>query len=321
MGILSGKDIFTSKYVTAEITDSKNQIHYVPIKHELGNYFVADIDGELFAFSLKNARILTYKRTFAKQFQVIQYDTSHFTCISPTVKELEHMLQLNGLPKMDSMLHKVLRVLGQREKTGDKFKETDIESLMALFAEQAGQYPDQIRNIKAYLDELDIKKIVTPVRQVTEFIQGDLVATMPSFLGEMIPRYQRVDTEHKKITNTPIKGTGGMLKLAVLFLIVIIGIVMVFVMYDQGVFDGLFEFTDNLGTIQEGFQGLPSPTQGFQSGASGGADYSDASIQARYTPESLKIAIQNGEIDYNKLSSAMQQMVDSVELPEVVPVP
>ena len=52
MGVLSGRDILTSKFITAEITDSEDRIHYVAIKHTIGDFFVADLDGKFFAFSL-----------------------------------------------------------------------------------------------------------------------------------------------------------------------------------------------------------------------------------------------------------------------------
>jgi hypothetical protein len=319
MGIVSGKDILSGKYLTAEITDEKNRVHYVPIKHTIGDYFVADIDHQIYAFSLKDARILTNKTLFKKAFQLIQYDTCNFTSLKPEIKELELMLIKNGLPKMDTMLHNVLRVLARREKK--EFKEHSIPDLVATFAEHAGQFQEEVRNIKAYLDELDIDHIVTPVRKVTDFIQNDLVTTMPSFLGEAIPRYQRMDEQHKKMTNTPVKGTGGLMKIIAIVAIIIVGMLAVFVAYDQGAFDGITDFADNLGTIGEGFSGLPSPTGGFQTGVQGGIDYSDAAIQAAYTPEGLKIAINNGEVDYDKLSGGMKAMVDAIELPTVEAIP
>ena len=75
MGVLSGRDILTSKYITAEITDSEDRIHYVAIKHTIGDFFVADLDGKFFAFTLQNARILTHRVTMTKSFRVIQFDT------------------------------------------------------------------------------------------------------------------------------------------------------------------------------------------------------------------------------------------------------
>ena len=317
MGVLSGRDILTSKFITAEITDSEDRIHYVAIKHTIGDFFVADLDGKFFAFTLKNARILTHRVTMTKSFRVIQFDTSHYASIKPETKELELLLARNSLPKMNGMLHNVLRVLSKREK--HDFKPHSIIDLVAEFADKSGQYPEEVRNIKNYLLELDVDTIVTPVRKVTDFIQEDLIATSPSFLGELVPRIQRLDNEHRKITNTPVKGTGGMMKLAVIALMAVVIIGGIAYAADQGMFDGIFEFTDSMSTIGDGLGGLPSPTAGFQNPGAGN-DYSDAAIQAKYTPEELKVAVNSGEIDYNKLSSNMKDMLDNVELEsEVTP--
>ena len=311
MGVLSGRDILTSKFITAEITDSEDRIHYVAIKHTIGDFFVADLDGKFFAFTLKNARILTHRVTMTKSFRVIQFDTSHYASIKPETKELELLLARNSLPKMNGMLHNVLRVLSKREK--HDFKPHSIIDLVAEFADKSGQYPEEVRNIKNYLLELDVDTIVTPVRKVTDFIQEDLIATSPSFLGELVPRIQRLDNEHRKITNTPVKGTGGMMKLAVIALMAVVIIGGIAYAADQGMFDGIFEFTDSMSTIGDGLGGLPSPTAGFQSPGAGN-DYSDAAIQAKYTPEELKVAVNSGEVDYNKLSSNMKDMLDNVDL-------
>ena len=310
MGVLSGRDIMTAKFITAEITDSEDRIHYVPIKHSIGDFFIADLDGKFFVFTLKNARILTHRVTMTRSFRVIQFDTSHYSSLRPETKELELLLAKNSLPKMSGMLHNVLRVLARREK--HEFKPHSIIDLVSEFADKQGEYPEEVRNIKNYLLELDVDTIVTPVRKVTDFIQEDLIATSPSFLGELVPRIQRLDNEHRKITNTPIKGTGGMLKLAVIVLMAIVIAVGVFYASEQGMFDGVMSTIDSLGTVGEGLSGLPSPTQGFQT-TGAGMDFSDAAIQAQYTPEELQVAVNNGEVDYNKLSSNMKDMLENIE--------
>ncbi len=311
MGVLSGRDLLTSKYVTAEITDSEDRIHYVPIKHTIGDYFLVDLEGKLFAFSLKGARILIHKKTMTKSFRVIQYDTCNFRSLSPVIKEMEMLMVKEGLPKMNRMLYDVLRILGRREKSKD-FKGHDIKALVDEFSQREGEYPETVRNIKEYLNQLDINQIVTPVRRITDFITEDLVATSPSFLAELLPRYQRLDNEHRKITNSPVKGTGGILKLVVIFLMAIVIIVGVVYANDQGVFKGATDMFDSFGTLGEGLGGLPSPTQGFQKQSGGGADYSDASIQSRYAGgDTLKPAIDSGEVNYNLLSSNMKGLVDS----------
>ncbi len=310
MGVLSGRDIMTAKFITAEITDSEDRIHYVPIKHSIGDFFIADLDGKFFVFTLKNARILTHRVTMTRSFRVIQFDTSHYSSLRPETKELELLLARNSLPKMSGMLHNVLRVLARREK--HEFKPHSIIDLVSEFADKQGEYPEEVRNIKNYLLELDVDTIVTPVRKVTDFIQEDLIATSPSFLGELVPRIQRLDNEHRKITNTPIKGTGGIMKIAVIILLSIVIVVGIVYANDQGIFDGVMSTIDSLGTVGEGLSGLPSPTQGFQTPGAG-MDFSDAAMQAKYSPEELQVAVNNGEVDYNKLSSNMKDMLENIE--------
>ena len=87
----------------------------------------------------------------------------------------------------------------------------------------------------------------------------------------------------------------------------------------ERMFDGRFEFIDSMSTIGDGVSVIPSPTQGVQKSAIGD-DYSDDVLQAKYTPEELKIAINTGQVDYNKLSTEMKDMVDNVDLEET-PVP
>jgi hypothetical protein len=311
VGVLSGRDQLTSKYTTAEITDSDDRVHYVPIKHSIGDYFLADLDGKLFAFTLKGARVLTHYKTLTKSFRVIQYDTSHYSSLRPETKELELILKKNALPKMDRMLHDVLTVLGRREK--QNFEHHSIEELVQIFDKKEGEFPEEVKKIKAYLEELNIKEIVTPVRKITEFIQGDLIATSPSYLGGLLLQYHRVDGELRKITNSPVKNTNNILKLAI---IVLMGIVIVgglYYAYDQGVFEGIGEFTDSIGNIGDGMSGLPSPMQGFVT-LGDGDEYSDDALQAKYSPEELKLAVNSGELDYNKLSSNMKDMIEDVEI-------
>lgn len=322
MGVLTGRDLLTPKYITAEITDSEDRVHYVPIKHTLGDYFIVDLDGKIFAFTLRNARILIHRRTMTKSFRVIQYDTSHYSSLKPETKGLQILLEKNSLPKVNRLMYDIFRVFSRREKKD--FKPHNIEQLVNEFSQEEekhkanSKYREEIINIKKYLEELDVTEIVTPVRKITDFITEDLIATSPSFLGEMVSHYQRLDVEHRKITNTPVKSTGGIMKIMVIAMACVAIVVGVIYAADQGVFDGLSDFGKSISTIGEGLEGLPSPTQGFQTSGTG-ADYSDATIQAKYAGcETLKSAINSGEIDYNKLSSFMKELVDLCPEPEEV---
>ena len=313
MAILNGRDQLTSKYITAEITDSEDRIHYIPIKHSIGNYFLADLNGTIFAFTLKDARVLTHYKTLTKSFRVIQYDTSHYSSLKPEIKEIELMLKKNSLPKLDKTAYKVLSVFAKREKV--KFQSHNITELLDVVSKKSGEFPNEVRQIKEYLDELNVEQIVTPVKKITEFIHNDLIATSPSYLGGLLQQYHRANSEIKQMTNSPVKSSANIMKLAVLGLMAVVIVIGLAYASEEGVFDGVFEFTDSMSTIGDGLGGLPSPTQGFVNPGAGN-DFSDAAIQAKYTPEELKVAVNNGEVDYNKLSSNMKDMLDNVELEE-----
>lgn len=361
-GLLKGQ-VLTPKFTTVEITDSDDRIHYVPLKHTIGDYFLVEIEGKFFAFTMKNARILTHrsKSGLGKAFQVIQYDTSNFSSLSPTTKELELMLHKNSLPKMDRRMHNILQILARREKNdfgmyqvGEEMFETEkdaqkylnslseeqrkwtyvdsdgdevteklkvthnvhsIDELVKVFEAEKGEFPDQVREIKKYLKGLDVDYIVTPLRRITDFIQRDLIATDPTFLAEGITRYQRMDGQIHDVTNVPVKPKSNIMKYMMFLMPVIIGVLIIFIGMSEGWFDDIIAFTDNLGTIQEGFKGLPAPGQ-FQSGTAGkvvgGIDYSDAAIQSAYPScEAITEAINSGILDYNKLTESMKGLVDT----------
>ena len=54
-------------------------------------------------------------------------------------------------------------------------------------------YDKSILNIINYLQGLSVDEIITPLRNVSNFIQEDLVSTDPSFMGTVIESYQRTD--------------------------------------------------------------------------------------------------------------------------------
>lgn len=285
-------------------------MHFVPIKHTFDDMFIAEVNKQLYAFTIKGARILRYKQALVRSFGVIQYDTTHFSSIKSEFKELEIILKENSLPKVNRELFGIFQVLSKREK--GKFEEHDITKLIAEFKENfSKKYPERVEQIEKFLKELDTKKIVTPLKRVTDMLQEDFVATSPNFLASVIPYLKSVDMDIKKVNNTEIKGHKNLMKYILIALIGIIIIAAVFIAYDQGAFDGLFSLGNSLSNVGSSFQGLPSPTGGFSTPAK--ADpYSDENIMAKYTPEALKEAINTGTIEYNKLSQKMKDTVDNL---------
>lgn len=308
MGILSGRDLLSGKYITAIITDSEDRGYFVALKHTLGNFFVVTLDDKIYAFTLKDARIINCREKGAKSFRFIEYDTSNFKSLRPETKELEIVLEKNALPKMNTMMFNIFKLLSRKE--GKNFKEHNIAQLVEELSSREADFPEEVKNIKNYLTSLDIDDIVTPLRKITDFIEGDLMATEPSFLGEMVPRYQRLDVEHKKTTNTPIGPKIAWMKWLLILALVIMVIVFLLYANDHGWFKA---FTD-LGKSFEGFQGIPSIGQFTPPGTHDSKYYMD-----NYTPEALKAAIDRGEIDVTTLPPDIQELVKNVELPTVTP--
>lgn len=303
MGILSGKNIFSSKWITAEITDASNRLYYVPIKKTIGDYFLANIDGHVYCFKIDGSRVKVYQHTLVRSFRVLQYDLNHYLPISGgDNKELELVLKTNGLPKMNMALFKILKMLGRREK--ESFTPHDLQKLVDDVSEHEDDYKESVQNIKNYLTHLNVKEIVTPVRKITEFIEEDLLATDSKFMGTIVMQHARTDMEHKKVTNSAEKGSKDWVKL-----FLIIGIVGIIAFAGWWIWDS--------GMIQ-GFL----PTFNIPQGGLFPAPSSSNSIMDKYpTPELLKAAIDRGEVNYDSLPPDVKKMLDSYKFPVATPTP
>lgn len=296
MGVLHGRDLLSSKWITAIISDASHRVHFVPIKHTIGDYFITDIDGDVYAFKIDGRRILQYRESMVKTFRILQYDITHHLPLSSESKELEIILELNKLPKVDGMLANIFKILGSKERgnfVSHKLSEL-IDRINGYEKTEArneleAKYSKEAMNMINYLDHLDVKEIVTPLKKVSEFIQEDLIATDPKFMGTVVASYQRTDMEHKKVTNTPIASKQAWIKFLAIFMgIGLVGAVAFFV-YDGGYLDNMMG-------------GMSMPTMG---------QLDDTMIMNKYPDaESLRIAVDKGEVDYDKLSSVAQAIVD-----------
>lgn len=304
MGVFGHEQIYSSKYLNAEITDSSDRIHVVHIKYVLGDYFVTKIDGQTYVFRLKG-KIFTYHAFAMRTIRKVYYNTQHYMPISPAqYEQLKQTIEVNKLPKINRTLFNVLRYLGKTERKD--FVEHDMESVFNVISEEATTYTEEARNMKNFLDHLNITQIVTPLKEVTEFFEGDMIASDPQFFGDVLPAYQRLDAEDKRITNIPIRGKKNIIKyIAIIMGVMLVGMV-VYMAYSQGAFDQL---TNSFGSVGSFFK-----TQG------GGSAQSGIPPQCS-TPEACKAAIDRGEVSRNSLPDDLKKLVDSVKLPTATPKP
>lgn len=312
MGILNQKDVFSSKWITAEITDASQRLHYVPIKQTLGDYFLATINKQLYCFTLKDAVIKTYRQNqnLVKSFRKIEYDTSHYKPVSTSDnKALQLFLKENSLPKVDGKMFDMLKVLSTREKEAKQGLEGERETfephkLQELVKEledrakkkkESNEYTQKIQNVINFLEHLNTSEIVTPCRPITDFIEGNLITTDAQFLGTIVSHYQRTDIEHKKITNTELGAKHAWFK--IIALVAIIGIIIALIAY----------------IILSGAITIPGITTSFNAPT-------QEEILGKYSsPEQLKAAVDRGEVKYSDLPAQFKKMVDSVKLPTLTP--
>lgn len=274
-------------------------MHFVPIKYTLGDYFVADIADQLYVFKIVGSRIKTGNRNkFTKSFRVLQYDTNHFLPLSArNNKEIDDMQKKNHLPKMDHMMFSVFNLLASREKK--PFKPHNIKELIKELTLRA-KTPEEIamtKNVTNYLKNLEVDKIVTPVRNIAEFIQGDLIQPDPKFFGTIINHYERTDLEHKKITNSPITGKTAWLKIILVIIII------------AAIGFGIYMLISS-GTLSHGIPGLNFAGQ------------SSEQLMKQYpTPESMRAAIDSGKLKYDTLPPDIKALVDKVPSLSATPTP
>ena len=108
-------------------------------------------------------------------------------------------------------------------------------------------------------------------------------------MGTVVSSYQRTDMEHKKVTNTPLASKQAWIKFVAIFMAIGMVGAVGFIIYDGGHLDSMMG-------------GMSMPTLGM---------ISDDVIMSQYPDaESLRVAVDNGTVDYDKLSSVAQSIVD-----------
>lgn len=310
MSILHGRDLLSSKFITAIITDASNRAFFVPIKYTIGDYFIADIEKQVYVFKIEGKDIHTYRDTLVKSFRVIFYNTTHYRPVSDKSKMLELALVKNNLPKADMMLFSVFKILGKREK--DPFEKTKISDLKEWIAkrtdevtakgkdeDQVSDFVKQAQSIVNYLESLKIDEICTPLKKISEFIEDDLISPDPKFFGTVISGVMEADMENRKVTNAPIKSKTAWMKIVMVVLFIGLVGAIVYIAYENGAFDSLA----GLGAIGD-----------IDFNIGGGVTASGSDIVAKYpTPEAMKCAIERGDLKLASVPAEFKSLVNSAE--------
>ena len=313
MGVLHGRDLFSSKFPTAIIKDGSKRLHFVPIKHTIGDYFITILDNKWYIFKVDN-EVCEYRQSLTKSFRVYIYDTKHFRPIKSEIKELELLLKKEGLPtKVNIPLANIFRLLGNREKnTGEftghdikdiitKIDEYDKSKLARIIPKDQAIFKQQFEIIANYMDNLGIDVIGTPLKSISNFIEDDLRGRDPGFLGTIANQLESLDYESRKVNNEPLGSKKAwLLPLALVMIVGLIGGIM-YMAYEQGAFDGITSMIPDISQVSLQPQQAVNPTGGYD------------------TPEAAKAAIDSGNAKITDFPPEMRSLINSVETPKVVP--
>ena len=310
MGVLHGRDLLSSKYPTAIIIDAFKTMHFVPLKNPIGDYFFAVINHELYAFDTKGDSY-KWRQNLAKTFEVLIYFTDHYKPLSPHIKELELITEKNHLPKMSIMLYKVMSILKLKEKR--QFEAFKIKELIDTLSKEKDDNPqryEQYKDVITYLQDLEIDEIVTPVRRVSSYLDESFMATDPKFMGSVKTAVQLALTENREVNHVPVTSKKGWVKiLAIMMAIGLVGAIL-YMVYDQGHFDGIFEVTDSFNAVGDAFRSASTPPSAV----------SVDNLATKYpTPESAKAAIDRGDVKLSDFPPNIQDLIKNVETPKASP--
>lgn len=186
-----------------------------------------------------------------------------------------------------------------------------LKNLVDDITDKPEQYQNQMKNLKTYFDNMAVYQILTPVKDVTEFIEDDLIATDPKFLGDVVRSCMLLDKEQKKVLNTKIDAKKNYLVIAALMLI--IGAV---------AFMGVYLISNGGGgnpfsSIFPQFNSGQTTATGSGGGTNLGCNpISDTTIFSDYPlPQDLAKAVAKGDIKLCQLSPSVQKLVKGTPIP------
>lgn len=296
MGILNRRDVFTGKYTTALILDSSNRAWFVPIKATISEYFIADLDHQLYIFKIDGAHTYTYRHTASKSFNLMVYSTKHYRPLSAEVVALQNLLSLHSLPKVGNNLMAMLNIFSKEEKVtadGQLIEPHDIPRLVQALSERPDAATSVVRNLVMFMENLAVDQIVKPVRSISEFLDTDLMATDPKFLGLVAQTLNTNLEEQRKLANRPVTGRGPIMKVAAIGVILAAVAAVGYIMLGDGGGGG-GGLADSLG------------------GALGGETAADRTreLTSRYAPDELIEAIRTGEVPESDITPELRNLLE-----------
>lgn len=307
MGIFSQRDIYTTKWITAEVIDSDNRLWPVPIKAIIGNHFLAEIRKQLYCFTLKGSRITTIynDKSLTKSAKVIHYYTDNANPIDPTqVSKVRALLEKNNLPKINQKMFGMLKILAQDEKSGKEFQPHNLTKLVEQIQVHKEKYPENVKTMENFIKELPTEQINHPIKDITDYLQEDMIAPDPKYLGDVAQTVINLEEHHKIVVNEPAKNKIAWAKLLLVAMLGVLCIVGVYFLFTSNILPHLGPTTNS--------------NAASSSGSTANSQTSNEIMKEYPDPQLLRNAIKNGQVSCNGLDKQIKDYVNTIS-PAVCP--
>jgi hypothetical protein len=193
----------------------------------------------------------------------------------------------------------VLKILGKTEK--EDFTVHDITSLKAKLLEHKDRYKQRISELINFMAELQTEEVVTPVKRMVDFVEGDLKTIDAKFMGTVFTQAVKMDESSQRVLNPILTAKKS-------WVVMILALGMLGSMGGMGYFANEAGAFDNLGS------GIVPQI------SSGGSAYSQEQLMKNYpNAAALRAGVDSGALKYDLLPKNVQTMVDNT--PSPVPVP
>lgn len=151
-----------------------------------------------------------------------------------------------------------------------------------------------MKNIATFLKDLNVNEIVTPVKEITQFLEKDFIATDPQFIASIGENMVRAEVEKRRITNTPMGAKKSYAKILLLGMII-------------AIVGGIGWWAYSSHVFENGIQlpGMPNML-------------SKPTADTKYSsPEAAKAAVDRGEVKLSDFSTKFQDYIRNVKPPQI----
>ena len=295
MGILHGRDIFNPKWITALISDSGNRLWLIPVKFTIGTWFICQINRSLYVFELDHRAIRTYHATGVRALRFIFFDVSHCQPLQPDqLDKLRRYLENNKLGKVNRPKLNLFRILKSKEAGQQSH---DLGSRLEDLQQHTETETEAISEVIGLLQGMNKKQIAAPIEPISSFLDEELLATKPSFLGNLFSMHESLAEVRQKVTNRPASGKISWLKLGLVAMVIMGIAVFLFIGTEEGWFD--FDSLD----LGIGGELIPSNDPNTP-------EY----WTSKYTAEELALAVESGEVNRDDIPKEVWDIIKNQDV-------